>query len=162
MAELGAPDQGASECLVGFARQLRARLDDHVLLTHPYEGGHPDHDAASFIAAHAGCPVIEFASYHAAPGGGLCTGAFLPGPEAIRLDLSPVEQIRKRAMFAAFATQAATLQPFGTEYELFRPAPDYDFGEPPHPGPLHYERYDWGMTGARWRVLAREAHRALC
>ncbi len=160
--ELGAPDQGASDRLVQLTLALRGRLQDHVLLTHPYEGGHPDHDATAFIAVHCRCPVLEFAGYHASPNGGMTTGAFLPGPQPVRLDLTPAEQACKRAMLAAFTTQAATLAPFGTAYELFRAAPRYDFTQPPHPGPLHYERYDWGTTGARWRGLATAAHEALC
>ena len=163
--ELGSPDQGASERLVSLTRALRAllaRRGVQVIITHPYEGGHPDHDATAFIAAHAGLPVVEFASYHADPGGGMRTGAFLPGPDGVRLTLTPGEQARKRAMLAAFETQAATLTPFGTEAELFRLSPAYDFTRPPHDGTLHYERYDWGMTGERWRGLAAEARRELC
>ncbi len=30
----------------------------------------------------------------------------------------------------------------------------HPFGRPPHDGLPHYERYDWGMTGAEWRALA--------
>src|SRR4051812_15871371 len=43
-----------------------------AILTHPYEGGHPDHDATAF-AVHAACErvpeppeVYEFTSYHSA------------------------------------------------------------------------------------------------
>lgn len=163
--ELGAPDQGASErlgALTVATRALLARYAVRAVLTHPYEGGHPDHDAAAFIAARCGLPVLEFASYHAGPEGEMQVGAFLPGPEPVRLVLTPEEQASKRAMLAVFATQATTLAPFGTEYELFRLAPSYDFSRPPHKGTLHYERYDWGMTGVRWRALAAEANRALC
>ncbi len=163
--ELGAPDQGASERLVPLSLKLRDLIERHgvtAVLTHPYEGGHPDHDASAFIAAQCGRPVLEFASYHAGPDGGMRTGTFLPGPQAVRLDLSPERQARKRAMLDAFATQAATLASFGTAHEMFRVAPAYDFAEPPHAGTLHYERYDWGMTGQRWRGLASEAQRALC
>jgi hypothetical protein len=38
--------------------------------------------------------------------------------------------------------------------ELFRLAPAYDFGAPPHEGQLWYEDFDWGMTCRRWRRLA--------
>ena len=204
-AELSAADQGASELMVPLTLALRdilTRFEVTAVLSHPYEGGHPDHDATAFIAAHAGLPVVEFASYHANPDGGMEVGEFLtpqkpspagrglsegasssdqqigattlphPGPlpegegeetaEAIRLALTQAEQRRKRAMLDCFATQAATLAPFGTGHEIFRPAPPYDFSHPPHPGTLHYERYDWGITGARWRQLAIAAHHALC
>jgi N-acetylglucosamine malate deacetylase 2 len=43
------------------------------------------------------------------------------------------------------------------DVERFRPAPVYSFTEPPHPGKLFYENFDWGMTAERWRRLAAEA-----
>ena len=70
------------------------------------------------------------------------------------LQLTAEEAKRKRAMLDCFTTQRATLAPFGVDREPFRRAPAHDFTRPPHPGALHYERYDWGMTGARWRSLA--------
>ncbi len=162
--ELGAPDQGASEDLVALTLALRGALAGHgavAVLTHPYEGGHPDHDATAFIAHHSGLPVLEFASYHA-DGDGMAIGRFLPGSAPVTLVLASPERARKRAMLDAFETQAATLQPFGVDQEIFRAAPDYDFTSAPHAGALHYERYQWGMTGERWRALAGEAQRTLC
>ena len=162
---LGAADQGASAELVPLTHALRTVLARHrvdAVLTHAYEGGHPDHDATAFLAAHCKVPVYEFASYHAGPDGSLTTGTFLPGPDSVRLCLTPEERRRKRAMLDCFVTQAATLAAFGTGSETFRTAPLYDFAKPPHPGVLHYEHYDWGMTGERWRSLARTAHAALC
>ena len=151
----GSPDQGASAMLPVLIRALRQVLTGvATVLTHPYEGGHPDHDATA-LAVHraAPCPVFEFASYHAGPDG-IQTGCFLPGPAATVLSLTASEAARKRAMLDCFVTQRATLAPFCAAVEPFRPAPAYDFTQPPHPGTLHYERYDWGMTGARWRELA--------
>ena len=60
-------------------------------------------------------------------------------------------------MFRPFATQAPLLVPFPLAHVALRPAPAYDVSAPPHPGTLHYERFDWGMTGARWRELAARA-----
>ena len=170
MAELGAPDQEASLRMAELARALAAQLDRHgaeAVIAHPYEGGHPDHDAACFIA-HAACallggrPIVEMASYHAAPDGGMEIGRFLPnGAAPAVVALMPAEQAAKRAMLDAFATQRRTLRPFGVTREAFRPAPSYDFAAPPHPGTLHYERHDWGMTGPRWRELAAEGLAAL-
>lgn len=176
-AGLGAPDQGASSRLPALARALRALLVQHdieVVLTHPYEGGHPDHDATAFITSHAAADLtrLEFASYHAGADG-LTTGRFLAAPSAalagegrsalqcheVAVTLTLAEQARKRAMLDCFISQRATLTPFGILSERFRPAPSYDFTQPPHAGPLHYERYDWGMTGPRWRSLAA---RAMC
>ncbi len=152
---LGAADQGASAMLRPLAVALTGLLSGvSAVLTHAYEGGHPDHDAAALAVRRAArCPVYEFAGYHAGPDG-MAAGRFLPGPPATVLALTVAEAARKRAMLDCFATQRATLAPFGTATEPFRPAPDYDWTQPPHPGTLHYERYDWGMTGARWRELA--------
>ena len=80
-------DQRAAHDLPGLARDVAAMLDalrPGVVLTHPYEGGHPDHDSAAF-AVHAArglmvapAPVlVEFTSYHAADEG-IAAGVFLP------------------------------------------------------------------------------------
>ncbi len=160
--ELGVPDQDASLHMPAIARDLARLFAQHgteAVITHAYEGGHPDHDATA-LAAHLAAPdlaasgrVIEFPGYHAARDGGLTTGRFLPGPHAITVALTPAEQARKRAMFACFRTQAAMLAAFGAAAEAFRPAHP-DFRSPPHPGALNYERWGWEMTGARWRALA--------
>ena len=162
MLELGIADQDASIGLPRLARELSRIFSAHnaeVVLTHAYEGGHPDHDATAFaVHAAAGCrPVLEFAGYHAAASGELLTGRFLPGPEPVVVALTPAEQAQKRAMLGCFRTQAKILGAFGTTEERFRPAPAYDFTKPPLPGRLNYEHWGWSMTGARWRELAREA-----
>jgi len=162
LADLGVADQDASLDMPGLARTLACLFDVHgteAVITHAYEGGHPDHDATVF-AVHAAIghrPVLEFAGYHADPAGALLTGRFLPGPDALAVVLTDAEQAQKRAMFDCFQTQAAVLGAFGTIKETFRPAPAYDFTAPPLPGRLNYEHWGWSMTGARWRELAREA-----
>lgn len=161
---IGVSDQEASLSLVGLAGRLAALFLEArpaIVLTHPYEGGHPDHDAAAF-AVHAAARLLnapprlcEFTSYHARDGR-MATGEFLgAGGSTVRL---PLEARRlKERMFECFATQQHVLRSFQTSYERFRPAPLYRFTEPPHAGQLHYERFDWGMTGERWRTLARRA-----
>lgn len=173
---LDLPDQEASLDLAGVAARMAdvlGELRPEVVLTHPCEGGHPDHDAAAF-AVHAarrilrrrGQPaprVLEFTSYHAHPDGGLEVGAFLPAANvrAVEIVLTEAERDRKRCMLAAFATQRETLARFPVAVERYRAAPAYDFTAPPHAGALHYERHDWGCTGAEWRARAGEALRAL-
>ncbi len=162
---LDLPDQGASAEMTPLAFRLAALFAAHgtqVVITHPYEGGHPDHDATALGVHRAvrgtGIAILEMASYHAGEDGRLATGQFLPGGgEPVEILLPPQEQDRKREMMACFATQRATLAWFGTQREAFRTAPDYDFTQPPHPGELNYERHDWGMTGAAWRHLAAAA-----
>lgn len=170
LAGAGVADQAASGDLPALTRRLLIQFATQrpdIVLTHPYEGGHPDHDATAF-AVHAACrilarggivppSIIEFASYHLR-NGALITGEFLPAVRTVRtIALSSAEQARKQRMITCFRTQAATLAGFGTSVERFRRAPRYRFTEPPHAGQLYYEQYDWGVDGSRWRALAGRA-----
>jgi hypothetical protein len=65
--------------------------------------------------------------------------------------LSPEEQAIKTQMFAAYPSQAEVLKNFPVSEEMFRDAPTYNFRLPPHEGPLLYERWGWGISGAEWR-----------
>ncbi|WP_207477092.1 PIG-L deacetylase family protein [Arenibaculum pallidiluteum] len=173
---LGYPDQGASPGMAGLAREIEALLTalrPRLVLTHPYEGGHPDHDAVAFavhaalmLARRSGAApphVEEMASYHAAEDGTTRFQAFLNRADAPErtIVLSPDGRALKRRMIDAYASQATTLAPFRDDVERFRPAPVYDFTRPPHPGPLNYDRFAWGMTSLRWRTCATEALHAL-
>jgi N-acetylglucosamine malate deacetylase 2 len=171
--EIGLVDQEASFHLPELADRVASLFIERrpqVVLTHPYEGGHPDHDATAF-AVHTAIhtmkrekvpvPVLlEFTSYHAG-NGQMITGEFLPfeGCGEIALVLTAEARRRKRRMFECFLSQREVLHNFSVNYERFRFAPDYDFTRPPHPGQLYYERFDWGVTGERWRNLATEALR---
>lgn len=166
-------DQAASRNLTALARAIRREIDafhPEAVLTHPYEGGHPDHDSCAFavhIAVHrlpgrAAPPVVEAPSYFSRgalqPGAqGIVTGRFLPVPalqtDVLHFTLTPEEQRRKRERLACFASQMQTLAQFGTETELFRPAPDYDFLAPPHAGPVFYDAFPWGTSSSRFREL---------
>ena len=168
-AMFGYPDQEAALHLAEIARRLAALFAEHAVeavLTHAYEGGHPDHDAAAW-ACHAAArlgparpTLAEFPAYHAGLGDPVM-GEFLPGPEPVVVHLGDAEQARKRAMFAAYATQSEVLGGFSTERESFRASPAYAWRLPPHPGPLNYERWGWEMGGERWRALASQAEAAL-
>ena len=167
--EIGCVDQEASLDLDGVARRvadLIASSSVDFVLTHPYEGGHPDHDATAFavhtaaqlLSRYGASPpaIVEMTSYHAGPGG-IQTGVFLPGTPEVCIRLSPEEQALKRAMLDCFISQAQMLAPFTVACERFRLAPSYRFDTPPHEGPLFYEHFDWGMEGPRWRRLAAQA-----
>lgn len=167
---LGVVDQEAAFELAPVARrvaELLEELEPDALLTHAYEGGHPDHDATAF-AAHAALELlrrrgrrapalVELASYHARAGGTALLD-FLPGAaDPVTIVLSREERALKRRLFACFTSQREVLAAFPLEVERFRPAPRYRFDRPPHPGRLHYERFDWGMTAERWTGLVAEA-----
>jgi len=177
--QLNFSDQEASFRLseiVERVHSLLKELEPDIVLTHPFEGGHPDHDSTAF-AVHAACrrleeegkkrpTIVEMAFYHR-KGDRMEVGQFLPvenrgssvGVHCAVLDSR--ERVLKQQMFACHASQADTLRSFSLETERFRLAPDYDFLQPPHAGSPLYEWYDWGMTGARWRTLARAAETRL-
>lgn len=159
-------DQQATLRLVELSRALAAGLrvfEPEAVLAHPYEGGHPDHDACAFAVhaavrlAAAACAIVEAPFYHAGENG-IETARFLPnGHPALVRRLSEAEKRNKRERLSSFSTQAETLRPFGIEEEQYRLAPAYDFTRPPHAGKLFYENFSWGMTGARLCELAGAA-----
>ncbi len=173
------PDQTAAHHLAPLARAIAAEItafQPDAVLTHPYEGGHPDHDACAF-ATHAAVrlavsatpgtgavSIVEMPFYHAGKHGSMATGVFLPAPENVSLivrELTPIEQRNKAARLACFPSQTETLAQFGVDRESFRLAPAYDFLHSPHEGQLFYERFPWGMTGDGFCKLASEALRDL-
>src|SRR5260370_12653862 len=169
--ELGATDQESSFALGHLTRLLCGRLKEirpQVILTHPYEGGHPDHDACAFMVQAAVYMLgrrgmdqplrAEFTCYHnASPhlnSGSMKVGAFLPGPPGTTVTLPAPDQKKKRRMFECFRSQEHILKEFSIDEECFRLAPEYDFAEAPHPGNLYYEDKNWGVSGQQWRYLA--------
>lgn len=163
-------DQDAPMHLAPLARgmaNLIAAVRPVLVVTHPYEGGHPDHDATAFAVraalrllaeGRAGVPMLVEAAFYHAAGGLPRHGEFIPGgneEHVVRLDERAVA--RKRAMRDCHASQARALRPFSLETERFRLAAPCSFLAPPHDGPLHYERQPWKMTGTRFCALARDA-----
>jgi LmbE family N-acetylglucosaminyl deacetylase len=180
---LDVADQTATFALDRIARALAQLMDalaPRLILSHPYEGGHPDHDATAFavqaaasLSAAAGRATRgEFACYHAGQDGALRT-SFLDHPDCAETTVVLDKDARrlKSEMFACHRTQAAVLSLFPTDRESFRRAPSYDFRRAPHAGTLFYERQDsgarWGQSaqspidGARWRAEAETARRRL-
>ena len=126
---LAIPDQQAALRLAALTRELARRIRTHrpeVIFTHPYEGGHPDHDACAFavhqavaLAAGDRPVIIECASYHAGPDG-IEIGTFLPptapvphtSSRELSFALSRDEKQRKLHLLDCFTTQQGTLGPF--------------------------------------------------
>jgi len=170
------PDQEASLCLLELTWRMVQTLADYrpeIVLTHPYEGGHPDHDACAFGVHNAVAfrkrqkePVpliIEAAFYHAGPNG-IETGSFLQADQPAEeccLPLSQKERQQKQVLLACFTTQRETLKYFSVDQECFRIAPAYDFQKPPHAPPVFYDGYPWGMHSTRFCRLARKAEENL-
>jgi len=165
---LGIVDQEAMHHLPSLARQLRKLFlqeRPQAVVTHAYEGGHPDHDAAAF-AVQAACrlmaeppAILEMALYHRREGR-LVSGEFLPStaqePRTV-IELNEEEIERKQRMINCFTTQRWLLTQLDSAVERLRIAPGYDFRTAPHPGELHYETLGWGITGPDWRRNAAAA-----
>lgn len=121
-----------------------------ALLTLAYEGGHPDHDACSFLAFMAAAdfdlPVWEMPLYHFFEGKPI-RQAFCEGG-GIRVRGSEDQIARKRKMVAEYSSQGLVLADFPPENELVRPMIKYDFSKPPHEGMLNYENWQWPMKGS--------------
>ena len=83
------------------------------------------------------------------------------GDEGVRACLGERERAFKRALLSVYASQTQMLAQFTPDTERVRVAPEYDFREPPHAPPLHYEHYPWGMDGRTFRTLAGKAAVAL-
>jgi N-acetylglucosamine malate deacetylase 2 len=173
--DLGYVDGEASMQLLELVFDVADLIDEvrpDIVLTHPYEGGHSDHDATAF-AVHLACGilrrdkvpaplVLELTSYHNYSGSRRVF-RFLPfiGTEERTIKLTNVEKELKNRMYQEFTSQQPVLERFPIDFERFRPAPRYLFTEAPHEGQLDYERFCTIITGAEWRHNAGKALDAL-
>jgi LmbE family N-acetylglucosaminyl deacetylase len=164
-------DQEAVFNLVAATRHLAHWIlagFTHVV-THAYEGGHPDHDSVAFCV-HAACalvtnerktpPIIVEAPLYSAPGGKLVRNKFIPHGDAgpvSTFKLSSAEQNLKRRMFDCHVTQRNVFAGFDVTEEKFRQAPRYHFSDAPHPGDAGYNQYMRPFTGRMWRHHAWRA-----
>jgi N-acetylglucosamine malate deacetylase 2 len=171
LIQIGVPDQDATRYIADMARVLAgviAAKGIRCVITHAYEGGHPDHDAVACAAA-ASCRLLERNGYavslyemplyrQGANRELRQTFALNEAAQELALFLDADAQARKRRMLGCYLTQRHTLSGFAVETERFREMPRYDFTMLPNNGALLYERHDWGLrTGSEWKELARQA-----
>jgi LmbE family N-acetylglucosaminyl deacetylase len=151
----GLPDQELFRSLPSALRALEnviERVGPDCILAPAYEGGHPDHDTACFMAAvaarHARIPVWESPLYHATATGRRALQTF---PQAtgreILLHVDSQTLQRKVEMLRVYRSQELALEDFRWRTEIFRPMALYDFLRPPMPWKLNYEHWGWPMTG---------------
>jgi N-acetylglucosamine malate deacetylase 2 len=173
--ELGMTDQGTVRHLADLTRSiyyLLAAQGIRIVLTHAYEGGHPDHDATAF-AVHAAAAlrrrhrqpplsIIEMPFYRAdGPQQAVQRFPARPVAPVTAIRLNDRERTLKREMLAAYASQRQTLASFSLEEEYFRPAAKHDFLSLPNDGALLYERYDWGTNREQWLAFVAGAQHEL-
>jgi LmbE family N-acetylglucosaminyl deacetylase len=171
VVELAVPDHSAPERLAEITKQVTSFLQQSgadIVVTHPYEGGHPDHDATAF-ATHAAVrlmehngfkpPVIFEMALHPSDDGISKVPEFLRGPKMETTTMFHDEraQALKQRMFDCFETQRKSLQTSPIGPEKFRRPPEYDFSVLPQTGRLHYELFDRSPKSAEWQLLARKA-----
>jgi LmbE family N-acetylglucosaminyl deacetylase len=135
---------------------LMEQVRPEAIATLAYEGGHPDHDSCSLLAARLGerfaVPVWETAVYSRQGGveggeGELRVQRFLreSGEEAV-VEISEGELERKRTMCAEYKSQGDFLQTFDARREVVRPQVKYDYSRAPHAGLTNYEQWQWWMS----------------
>lgn len=167
---LNIADQETAFQLTPLTWRIRDLLREHepqIVFTHPYEGGHPDHDACAFVVHHAvmllhtecrPAPMIVEAPFYHMGSTGIQTTSFLHRlPGEVECPLSFEERQRKAERVRCFATQQQTLQSFQFDIERFRIAPAYDFERPAHKGKVFYDSFLWGVTSDRFCELAHQA-----
>jgi LmbE family N-acetylglucosaminyl deacetylase len=171
VVDLAVADHCAAHCLADLTKKITTFLQQSaadIVITHPYEGGHPDHDATAF-ATHAALrlmkqngfrpPALFEMALHPSTDFKAKLPEFLPGSERETTTLLLDERARKlkRRMFACFETQRDSLEVSPVGPEKFRQPSTYDFSAPPQDGKLHYENFDWAPRRDEWQLLARKA-----
>lgn len=123
------------------------RID--AIWTAAWEGAHQDHDATNALAArHAGTgPVLEFAEYNCAEGRTSSQRFAQPNGSELGLELGDEERRLKRHLLSIYRSERANLRHIAVTRECLRPLPVHDYSQPPHPGPLFYERFHWWPFG---------------
>jgi LmbE family N-acetylglucosaminyl deacetylase len=158
LTRLEFPDKEAAHNLAAFAEALRdvfAAKGVRAVLTHAYEGGHPDHDAVAAAVALAtrGTPIeVVESPFYRSRDGRFAVQSFVPIEDVpvIETRLTPDDVAHKLAMVACYPSQAGALDGFQPRIERFRHAPAYDFSQPPNGGEIDYER-----SFFPWTVWAR-------
>jgi LmbE family N-acetylglucosaminyl deacetylase len=134
---------------------LVRRHHPQAIVTTAYEGGHPDHDSCSVLAASLGrqheLTVWEFPLYHRISSGKILYQRFIVPDEREEavLEVTPEELENKEQMIRAYSSQHPFLFEFDPNLERFRRQHAYDYSRPPHPGELNYEAWKWSVTGGQ-------------
>jgi LmbE family N-acetylglucosaminyl deacetylase len=158
LVRLEVADQDAAFRVAEIAdRLVRECADVSAFLTHPYEGGHPDHDATALAVRLAadtlGVPVVEFACYAQFDGTRIFARFVADArcPEH-RRPLDDADRAQVERALRAHASQASVFGTWRPDVERWRAAPRHDFTRPPPGEAVLYDSFGWTMTGERWRA----------
>jgi LmbE family N-acetylglucosaminyl deacetylase len=129
--------------------KLASRHNVQAVLTHAYEGGHPDHDSCAFLGYLLGrnleLPVWEMPLYHRTKAGGQAQTFVERNGRSVRVRVKASELETKRRMVDAHKSQNLALSPFDLAVERFRPQAVYDYRRPPKAEVINYEAWQWRM-----------------
>jgi N-acetylglucosamine malate deacetylase 2 len=166
---LGFADQQLAFALPDLDREIDGVLGEirpAVVMTHAFEGGHPDHDALALVLASVierrrrqepRAPLlVEFAGHWRDESNALATNRFAPpatGGER-QLRLSTLLRREKNDLLGCFPTEQRVLHAFDTREEWIRPAPAYDFRALPNHGRVWYDQFDLPVRSDGWIRLA--------
>lgn len=161
--------EGPDGALIDAAGRLIDRMmpivaEADIVVTHDFEGGHPDHDACALIGQRA-CKALPMAQrplrlcfplYRLGPGGVLTTRfAAEPVAGALRLRLSAAEADRKRAALSAFASQRHVVGRFPLDVEELAVAKEIDVAQPRPTETVLFARGDPAQERS-WRERAAQ------
>lgn len=149
---------------------LRAieQIKPSLIITHPYEGGHPDHDTTCLCVhlardyAHRyeytdeKIPIVEMTSYFVASGQMVASQFIDEGGDSVTIPLEKSQQNLKRMMLECHESQAYLLNIFPVETERFRVARAYDFTKPPAGGYFSYDMYPDSVDSKEWLQAAKD------
>ncbi len=160
-----APDHGVHLHGAAILSRIQTFLADaEAVFTHPYEGGHPDHDSAAFLVQTAcerlgaAAPMrYEFASYHF-DGQRRAAGDFYPRGQSdiTRVPITGDRLEAKRRALACYGSQASIVRWFNPALECYRPAPTYRFDRGPQVPACLYERKGWPLSNAAWLATIKQ------
>ncbi|MES2134913.1 MAG: PIG-L family deacetylase [Patescibacteria group bacterium] len=170
---LGVTDQQvAFQLIENIERLVTLFINNNIrfVLTHSYEGGHPDHDATAFavhmakaIMAKEKLPleIIEAPIYRGEIED-ITWQSFVPSKnnKTFSLPLSAEERNLKEQLFEAHKSQQTTFPKVSLKEEQLRVAPAYNFTQLPNEGILSRIFTKAKLTEDRWLELTNEASQA--
>ena len=164
------PDRESARRMPSLIAEVAARLREcrpAVVYTHPFEGGHPDHDATALAVQRAIAMLRaeglaaperrEFTGYHARNGEFYSEGFLYGANDVVQVPLAKPEAAKKKAALDCYASQQRVIVRFALSPQRWRMAPLYDFTVRPHAGPLYYEIREMGYCFEDFAALAAAA-----
>ncbi|MCP9889427.1 PIG-L family deacetylase, partial [Cyanobium sp. ATX 6A2] len=123
LLNLGFVDQQISYQLPALTESIAALIDEYepnIVITHPYEGGHPDHDAVAFACHHAQIlrersgksqpHLVEMTSYFSSDGKRVVGEFAQKDPKSMTIVLNQSCKIYKDILYRCYSSQLSLLK----------------------------------------------------